>query len=308
MRVVSAIGVALLTVACAGPGVVTTGSTPSATSSAAPTPAGPSSFGTSTSPAPTTIQPDLAGKFDVGGHSLYIECYGADGPVMVFDAGSGGSSELWKRSPAGFVSLVDNRYRRCLYDRANLGNSDRVPGARTSQTAADELRRLLKAVDLPRPYVLVGRSFGGYHVRLYAASYPSEVTALILIETLTPEFHGGMKLLLTPQEWAAEMRGLQATEAPMDIMASTDLVAAARLPDVPLLVVAGTKWHSGNEPWPPWWPGPELDALWDKAQLDLGASVPRGRTVVFEGGDHSLQVSQPERLAKEINDFVADLS
>ena len=69
----------------------------------------------------------------------------------------------------------------------------------------------------------------------------------------------------------------------------------------------GTKWHSGNEPWPADWPGPALDALWDQVEQKLSSLVPGGRVVVFEGGDHALHFSQPERLAKEINEFLAEL-
>src|SRR5204862_6309295 len=103
------------------------------------------------------VEPDLAAKYDVGGHSLYLECFGTNGPVMLFDAGSGSTGETWKSSRKGFIGLVDNDYRRCLYDRANLGKSDKVAGARTSATAAEELHALLHAADLPPPYVLVGR-------------------------------------------------------------------------------------------------------------------------------------------------------
>lgn len=251
--------------------------------------------------------PDLVGKFDVGGHSLYLECRGLSGPVILFDAGSGSDSATWNRSRKDFIGLIDSRYRRCLYDRANLGKSDDVAGPRTSATAAEEMHALLGAAGLPAPYVLVGRSFGGYNVRLFAAAYASEVRALVLVETLTPEFLKGMESLLTPEQWAEEATSFESIERPLDEIASGPLVAAAPLPDVPLLVIAGTKWHLGNEPWPSEWPGPQLDALWDQAQQDLGAAVPRGKTVVFQGGDHSLHFSQPERLAKEINDFLASL-
>lgn len=295
---------ALSAVGCGGPVQIAPTSSPAPVATAGVASSQASSPPT---PGPTPLQPDLAGKFDVGGHSLYIECYGTDGPVAVFDAGSGGTSALWKRSSKGFIGLVDNRYRRCLYDRANLGQSDRVAGPRTSATAAEELHTLLHVAGLDGPYVLVGRSFGGYNVRLFAAAYPLEIRALILIETLTPEFHVGMKALLTPAQWADEVTGLQATEPRLNMVASELLVAAAKLRDVPLLVIAGTKWHSGNVPWPQGWPAAQLDALWDQAQQDLGKVVPRGRTVVFQGGDHSLQISQPERLAREINDFLAGL-
>jgi pimeloyl-ACP methyl ester carboxylesterase len=251
--------------------------------------------------------PDFAGVFDVGGYSLYLECRGTDGPVVLFDAGSGSDTTSWNRSRKDFIGLVDNSFRRCLYDRANLGKSDRVASSRTSATAAQDLHALLAAAGLPPPYVLVGRSFGGYNVRMFASAYPSEVRGLVLVETLTPEFQDGMLALLTPEQRAGEIASFSGIEPPMDELASGPLVAAAALPDVPLLVVAGTKWHSGNAPWPSDWPGPALDALWDRVQVGLAAAVPRGRLVVFEGGDHSLQFSQPERLAKEINDFLASL-
>lgn len=292
----------LVVIGCGAPAQQATDAPGVSGSIASVAPPSPSMGGT---PLPTFLVPDFAGLVDIGTHSLYLECYGTSGPVMVFDAGSGGTNSLWKLSPAGFLGLVDNRYRRCIYDRTNLGQSDSVAGPRTSATAAEELHRLLLAADLPAPWVLVGRSFGGYNVRLFAAAYPTDVTALILIETLTPEFHAGFKATVTPAQWATETSTLNATERPLDIIASSDLVAAAALPDVPLLVIAGTKWHSGNVPWPSDLPGAELDALWDRAQIDLAASVPRGRLVVFEGGDHALQVSEPERLADEINRFLA---
>lgn len=258
-----------------------------------------------TTPTADPRAPDLAGLFDVGRYSLYLECRGTSGPVVLFDAGSGSDSASWNRSRKDFIGLVDDSYRRCLYDRANIGASDRVPGPRTSATAARDIHELLHAAGLPPPYVLVGRSYGGFNVRLFAATYPSETRALVLLETLTPEFLAEMLPLLTPRQRAEEISSFEDIEPPLDEIASGPLVSAAELPDVPLLVVAGTKWHSGNAPWPSDWPGEELDALWSRAQVDLASSVPRGKLVVFEGGDHSLQVSQPERLAKEINDFLA---
>ena len=41
-----------------------------------------------------------------------------------------------------------------------------------------ELRALLRARQLPPPYVLVGHSLGGLYMQLYARQYPAEVAAL----------------------------------------------------------------------------------------------------------------------------------
>ena len=287
------------------------GASPATTPAATPVQGTESSASSSTTTAvapslastPDVGVPDLAGKFDVGGHSLYIECRGTSGPVMVLETGSGSPGATWLRSP--FITLLDNRYRRCIFDRANLGRSDEVKDDRTSATAATELHALLEAAGLPGPYVLVGRSFGGYNVRLFASMFPEDVASLVLVETLTPEFHAGMEDLLDPMQWASETSFNRQVEFPLDIMASGPLVAAAKLPDVPLLVIAATESHTGDEAWPEGWPAPALNALWMEGQEHLAASVPGGRLVVFEGSHHNLFLTEPRRLADEINAFLA---
>lgn len=269
----------------------------------APTPAPTTAPTPTIAPTPNVGEPDLAGKFDVGGHSLYIECRGTDGPVMILETGSGSPGATWLRSE--FITLLDTRYRRCIYDRANLGQSDGTEGARTSATAARELHALLEAVDLPGPYVLVGRSFGGYTVRLFASMYPEEVSELVLVETLTPEFHAGMEDLLDQLQWASEKSFNQLVEYPLDIIASGPLVADADLPEIPLLVIAATESHTGDESWPDGWPAAALNALWMDSQETLAASVTGGRLVVFEGSHHNLFLTEPQRLSDEINAFLS---
>lgn len=134
--------------------------------------------------------------------------------------------------------------------------------------------------------------------------YPDDMSVLVLVETLTPEFHAGMENLLTPMQWAAEKSFNGSVEAPLDIMASGPLVAAAPLPDIPLLVIAATESHTGDEAWPKEWPAVELNALWMTSQEHLAGSVPGAKLVVFEGSHHNLFLDEPERLASEINQFL----
>jgi pimeloyl-ACP methyl ester carboxylesterase len=69
----------------------------------------------------------------------------------------------------------------CSYDRAGLGWSDFSPRPRTSQEIAGELHALLYAAGVAGPYILVGHSFGGFNVRLYATRYPDEVAGVVLV-------------------------------------------------------------------------------------------------------------------------------
>src|SRR5713101_6164073 len=74
----------------------------------------------------------------------------------------------------------------CSYDRAGLGWSDADPMPRTAQRIVNELRTLLTNARTKGPYVLVGHSFGGLAVRLYAAQYPEEVVGMVLVDPTHP--------------------------------------------------------------------------------------------------------------------------
>jgi pimeloyl-ACP methyl ester carboxylesterase len=73
--------------------------------------------------------------------------------------------------------------RACSYDRAGLGWSESRPEPRTSENMVKEMHTLLVNGKVNPPYVLVGHSFGGALVRLYAQSYPDEVSGMVLVDS-----------------------------------------------------------------------------------------------------------------------------
>jgi pimeloyl-ACP methyl ester carboxylesterase len=117
---------------------------------------------------------------DVGGRSLFLRCSGSGAPTVILEAGAGGFSATW----ALVQPLVADFTRVCSYDRAGYGRSDPPPPAWgfTSEEAASDLHRMLRAAGAPPPYVLVGHSLGGYHVRVYAARFPDDVAGTVLVD------------------------------------------------------------------------------------------------------------------------------
>jgi pimeloyl-ACP methyl ester carboxylesterase len=79
------------------------------------------------------------------------------------------------------------KHRYCGDDRANTGRSDKLPGPLTGTTPVRDLHRLLQATQVKPPYVLLGASFGGLIAHLYAATYPTEVVGMVLLDAAFPD-------------------------------------------------------------------------------------------------------------------------
>lgn len=120
---------------------------------------------------------------DVGGYRLHINCTGTGSPTVVIEAGLGDWSTTW-----GFVqSEVAKTTRVCTYDRAGVGWSEAGPLPRDAAQFAKELHTLLQNADIPGPYVMVGHSLGGLGVRVFVHDYSSEVSGVVLIESMNPK-------------------------------------------------------------------------------------------------------------------------
>jgi|SRR5688572_5225015 len=115
---------------------------------------------------------------DVGGYRLHLNCVGTGAPTVILDAGLMDFSTMWAR----VQPPVSHFTRACAYDRAGLGWSDPSPKPRTSEIMLGELRALLLAAGIEPPYVLVGHSFGGMNMRLFARRHPRDVVGLVMVD------------------------------------------------------------------------------------------------------------------------------
>lgn len=122
---------------------------------------------------------------DIGGFRLHLARAGVGGPTVVLDAGLAGFSLDW-----GLVMpALAEHTTVCTYDRAGYGWSDTGPLPRTSSRIATELHTLLHRAGVEPPYVLVGHSFGGFNVRLFADYYPDEVAGMVLVDVSHEDFN-----------------------------------------------------------------------------------------------------------------------
>src|SRR5690348_8214712 len=111
---------------------------------------------------------------EVNGRRFHLVDEGV-GRTVVLESGIASTSLAW----FGIQRLLRNEARVIAYDRAGLGWSDRAGSPRTLHNIVEELHAVLERSGAPRPYVLVGHSFGGLIVRSFALRYPDECAGLV---------------------------------------------------------------------------------------------------------------------------------
>jgi pimeloyl-ACP methyl ester carboxylesterase len=145
-------------------------------------------------------------KINLGGRGLRVVRAGppvSSRPLVVLEHGAFGCAADWAvvQERLAFGGL-----RSVAYDRAGLGHSDPGPTPRDGRAIVADLSSLLRELDEPGPYVLVGHSMGGLMVRLYALTHPGQTVGVVLVDAVTPDI---MKTTAGPRTIAALGRGLR---------------------------------------------------------------------------------------------------
>jgi pimeloyl-ACP methyl ester carboxylesterase len=140
------------------------------------------------SPGPAETEADQTagnpdGVVDIDGNrGLYVRCTGTGSPTVVMEAGDGDTSDSYLFAEEDVAEVT----RTCVYDRANLGQSDPAPGPRGLDELVGDLEALLESAEIPAPYVLVGTSGGGFITAGYAVEHPDEVAGMVFVDTGAP--------------------------------------------------------------------------------------------------------------------------
>src|SRR6516162_2373242 len=150
----------------------------------------------------------FAKRVDIGaGRMMYIECQGSGSPTVLLISGTDTASDLWHAADQKGPTVYDDiqkTTRVCAYDRPGaphrdqtFSRSDPVPQPTTAQDGVNDLVALLKAADVPGPYVLVAHSLSGTIARVFTGEHPDEVKGIVFVDATGPEFRAQM----TPEQW-----------------------------------------------------------------------------------------------------------
>ena len=245
--------------------------------------------------------------YRVHGNLIYLECTGKGSPPVVLEAGLGGDHRVWD----GIASDLARTTRTCSYDRSPLAFSNNGSKRATAQQKVDDLHDLLEAADVERPLVLVGHSFGGMLVRLYAAEHRDDVAGLVLLDSSSPDQGRRYRAAVPPprpgeRPELTELRAqLQDTRNPegADLEKSADQVGGSSIAELPLLVLtAGVDESPVDSPL-----RARFERIWLSLQSDLAQLSPNAIHVIATNSGHFVMAlaGQPDLVVRAIREVVA---
>ena len=248
---------------------------------------------------------------DIGGRLLHVNCMGQGTPTVILEAGLGSGAVTWQHVQRPISELT----RVCSYDRAGYGWSTSGPSPRTSARVTDDLHRLLEKAGVQGPLVLAGHSLGGLFARHYAATYPTEIAGMILVDSTHEDqdkppaplrvvlkilTHSGVPRLFVGFGDPAldAMYQSNRTLAAIDgefagLEESSNQTRDARFSfgSKPLIVLT-----SGSN---------DEDPDWQRLQKELATRSSNGKRIVATGSGHYIQDDRPELVIDAVREVVA---
>jgi pimeloyl-ACP methyl ester carboxylesterase len=116
-------------------------------------------------------------------NGLHMRALGAGTPAIVFESGIAASCLSWNVIQTELAATAATY----SYDRAGYGWSAPTGHGCSLEKITSDLHALLDTLQVPRPLIFIGHSFGGYIARYYVHRYPEEIAGMVLVDPVTPE-------------------------------------------------------------------------------------------------------------------------
>jgi pimeloyl-ACP methyl ester carboxylesterase len=268
---------------------------------------------------------------NVSGHKMHLDCTGQGSPTVLLESGLWDDWIVWNK----VQPEISNVTRVCSYDRAGLGFSDPRPEqVPDSRNIAQNLHLLLANAGESPPYMLVGHSIGGLHVRVYQHLYPADVVGMVLVDSGHPDQENRVppemkkiqsRLYLKSKLWGLAVplglprlmgvcgrivecrwQAVKAREAEVDaISASADEARhTGSLGSMPLVVLS----RDPDKGAAPGLIRPELsrrfEEQWTQMQKELTGLSTNSTRMVATGSSHYVQIDRPDLVVAAVRKAV----
>ncbi|WP_075618532.1 alpha/beta fold hydrolase [Paenisporosarcina indica] len=243
-----------------------------------------------------TVRDELV---EINGSKIFTKLYGVDKKkiTIVMDAGYGDYSKAWDTLIPDLAEIANV----FVYDRPGLGKSEKSSTPRTSLEMIKELNEVLLMLHIKPPYILVGHSFGGVNMRLFATRFPIEVAGMVLIDSTPEEYRERFLPTMSSQFQEAYNKQFIYEGTYDEFMESLSQLRQEKshLGNLNLTIIsAGNKAHYSKE----------SQDLWNEMQKEMLSISNNSEFVIAENSAHYIQYDEPLIVVKAIKKLINKLN
>lgn len=260
---------------------------------------------------PEISTPKTEKMVDVEGRKLHSFFYGEGSPAVILVSGFGAAQTYW--NPV--IPDLAARTMVVTFDRAGIGKSEIKDLPTHGLQSAKDLHVLLEKMNIPKPYILIGHSYGGDVVRLFASLYPGDMGGMILEDAQHEAVLDEQRKILKGknlqrlEEMVARFSPPEnpKTEGDYRNITIEQLKDSNRLPDIPFIVLtAGNR----SQAMPPIFSEEakeEIAKLGIEMQKKLATLIPGGKHIIVEDVGHNIHIEKPDALIGPVLGMITDI-
>jgi pimeloyl-ACP methyl ester carboxylesterase len=244
----------------------------------------------------------------VGKYRLNFQVIKGNNPTILLEAGGGMDSREWNKIAPELARKTGATV--VSYDRAGFGKSDLPEIPHDMREEVEWLWEGLQKLELDKNLILVGHSFGGWMIRLFASEHPEAVRGMVFVDPFTNEFVDllGVEYLdnhpmagkipfdtSSPDKLSKYQRALVRMSGDglgpkIEIMRKTSIPSG-----IPVLVITCGK---------PFLPKAEEQEAWRLSHEQMTASIEGATLIVAEESDHMVPGRQPDLIIEAVLDVI----
>ncbi|KPH58029.1 alpha/beta fold hydrolase [Pseudoalteromonas porphyrae] len=235
----------------------------------------------------------------VGEFELQYEIAGSGKQIVVLEAGGSAGLDDWN----SVFSSIAEQTKVIRYSRVGNGNSTAIKRHFTSMDYAQHLSEFLLALDISEPIVLAAHSYGGSVAREFAAKYPQQLNALLMLDP-SSEHDVDILRAINLEQGNKEIAQIKLSDMAngmsnqyLDFWSKRPLPDYPQIKDIPVTVIASVRKMA--EPSNLFFTD-KGRIMWGEIWQNWTAEFPQGRSVLTEKSGHFIQNDEPMLVLREL--------
>jgi pimeloyl-ACP methyl ester carboxylesterase len=233
---------------------------------------------------------------DIGTHKLRVVISEIESEyTVILEAGGGKDSESYQKIQDSLAKLTGTRVMS--YDRSGFGKSELGPDRFNAGDEVDALKKCLELQGYEDKLILVGLSYGGFLIQLFAHRYPELVSGLVLIDPMNVRFVDRFGLdnlnAITPYFDPPRNNHEKAGNRMVDSFStSLELLRGRDIPDtIPVILLT-----AGNSPFD--------NDMWRECHEEMVSKSDEHELRIAEGVGHDILDENPQLVLETVAELI----